>query len=54
VHITERHTTKMLSRGQIEAQLNRLAVTNVCVNPAFRGTPGPIQRHQNLVYCVKW
>jgi ubiquinone/menaquinone biosynthesis C-methylase UbiE len=38
VHITERHTTKMLSPGQMEAQLNRLAVTNVCVKPALRGT----------------
>ena len=38
VHITERHTTKMLSPGQMEAQLNRLTVTNVCVKPALRGT----------------
>jgi ubiquinone/menaquinone biosynthesis C-methylase UbiE len=38
VHITERHTTKMLSPGQMETQLNRLAVANVCVEPAFRGT----------------
>jgi hypothetical protein len=28
----------MLSPGQMEAQLNRLTVTNVCVKPALRGT----------------
>ena len=38
VHITERHTTKMLSPDQMQAQLNRLAVTNVCVTSGFRGT----------------
>ncbi len=38
VHVAERHTTKMLHPGQLEAQLDRLAVTNVRVNPAVRGT----------------
>jgi ubiquinone/menaquinone biosynthesis C-methylase UbiE len=38
VHVTERHTTKMLQPGQLEAQLDRLAVTNVRVNPALRGS----------------
>jgi SAM-dependent methyltransferase len=37
VHVTERHTTRMLQPGQLEAQLDRLAVTNVRVNPALRG-----------------
>jgi hypothetical protein len=37
VHVTERHTTKMLQPGQLEAQLDRLAVTNVRINPALRG-----------------
>jgi ubiquinone/menaquinone biosynthesis C-methylase UbiE len=37
VHVTERHTTKMLQPGQLETQLDRLAVTNVRVNPALRG-----------------
>ena len=37
VHVTERHTTKMLQPGQLEAQLDRLAVTNVRVNPTLRG-----------------
>lgn len=38
VHVAERHTTKMLHPGQLEAQLDRLAVANVRVNPAVRGT----------------
>lgn len=38
VHVTERHTTKMLHPGQLDTRLNRLAVTNVRVNPAVRGT----------------
>lgn len=38
VHIAERHTTKMLHPGQLEAQLDRLAVTKVRVNAAVHGT----------------
>jgi SAM-dependent methyltransferase len=38
VHVTERHTTKMLQPGELDAQLNRLAVSNVQVIPALRGT----------------
>jgi ubiquinone/menaquinone biosynthesis C-methylase UbiE len=38
VHIAERHTTMMLHPGQMEAQLDRLPVTNVRVEPALRCT----------------
>jgi ubiquinone/menaquinone biosynthesis C-methylase UbiE len=38
VHITERKTTRMLHAGELEAQLARLAVIDVRVRPAVRGT----------------
>lgn len=37
VHIAERHTTTMLHPGQLEAQLDRLSVTNVRVTAALGG-----------------